>query len=74
VGKGDRVLARSDFQARRERGADSLGRAHEEHDAEEGGEDRELKPGGRDEACPISTGGGTRRVQLVRGEGRGVSN
>ena len=26
--------------------------------------------GGRDEACPVSTGGGTRRVQLVR-EGRG---
>ena len=24
-------------------------------------------------ACPISTGGGTRRVRLVRGEGRGVS-
>jgi hypothetical protein len=29
--------------------------------------------GGGDAACPISTGGGTRRVQLVRGEGRGVS-
>ena len=27
----------------------------------------------RDEACPISTGGGTRRVHLVRGEGRDVS-
>ena len=27
---------------------------------------------GRDEACPVSTGGGTRRVQLVR-EGRGGS-
>ena len=26
-----------------------------------------------DAACPISTGGGTRRVRLVRGEGRGVS-
>jgi hypothetical protein len=25
-------------------------------------------------ACPVSTGGGTRRVQLVRGEGRGVSS
>ena len=30
--------------------------------------------GGRDEACPLSTGGETRRVQLVRGEGRGVSS
>ena len=29
--------------------------------------------GGRDEACPVSTGGGTRRVRSVRGEGRGVS-
>jgi len=27
----------------------------------------------RDAACPISTGSGTRRVRLVRGEGRGVS-
>ena len=26
---------------------------------------------GRDEACPFSTGGGTRRVHLVRGRGRG---
>ena len=25
-------------------------------------------------SCPVSTGGGTRRVQLVRGEGRGVSS
>jgi hypothetical protein len=25
------------------------------------------------EACPVSTGGGTRLVQLVRGEGRGLS-
>ena len=31
------------------------------------------KYGGRDEACPVSTGGGTRRVQLVRGAGRGGS-
>ena len=29
--------------------------------------------GGRDAACPVSTGGGTRRVRSVRGEGRGVS-
>ena len=28
----------------------------------------------RDAACPIGTGWGTRRVQLARGEGRGVSN
>ena len=28
----------------------------------------------RDEACPVSTGGGTRRVRLVRGKGRGVSD
>ena len=28
----------------------------------------------RDAACPISTGRGTRRVQLVRGEGLGVSD
>jgi hypothetical protein len=27
-----------------------------------------------DEACPVSTGGGTRRVQSVREEGRGVSS
>jgi len=27
-----------------------------------------------DAACPISTGGGTRRVRLVRGVGRGVSD
>jgi hypothetical protein len=27
----------------------------------------------RDAACPISTGRGTQRVHLVRGEGRGVS-
>ena len=24
--------------------------------------------------CPVSTGGGTRRVRIVRGEGRGVSD
>jgi hypothetical protein len=30
--------------------------------------------GVRDAACPISTGRGTRRVRLVRGEGRGVSD
>ena len=30
--------------------------------------------GGWDEACPISTGGGTRRVRSVRGVGRGVSD
>jgi len=30
-------------------------------------------PRRRDEACPVGTGGGTRRVHLVRGEGRGVS-
>jgi len=29
---------------------------------------------GRDAACPISTGCGTRRVRLVRGVGRGVSD
>ena len=29
--------------------------------------------GARDAACPISTGRGTRRVRLVRVEGRGVS-
>ena len=29
--------------------------------------------GERDAACPVSTGRGTRRVRLVRGEGRGVS-
>jgi len=29
---------------------------------------------GRDETCPVSTGGGTRRVQLVREEGRDVSS
>jgi hypothetical protein len=29
---------------------------------------------GRDETCPVSTGGGTRRVQSVRGEGRDVSS
>ena len=28
---------------------------------------------GEDAACPVSTGGGTRRVRLVQGEGRGVS-
>jgi len=28
----------------------------------------------RDETCPVSTGGGTRRVQLVREEGRGASS
>jgi len=28
----------------------------------------------RDETCPVSTGGGTRRVQLVREEGRDVSS
>jgi len=28
---------------------------------------------GRDETCPVSTGGGTRRVRSVREEGRGVS-
>ena len=27
-----------------------------------------------DAACPISTGGGNRRVRLVRGVGRGVSD
>jgi len=27
-----------------------------------------------DETCPVSTGGGTRRVRLVREEGRGVSS
>ena len=27
----------------------------------------------RDKACPVSTGGGTRRVRLVREEGQGVS-
>ena len=27
----------------------------------------------RRETCPVSTGGGTRRVRLVREEGRGVS-
>ena len=32
-----------------------------------------LPPTVRDAACPISTGRGTRRVRLVRGEGRGVS-
>ena len=31
-------------------------------------------PALRDAACPISTGLGTRRVRLVRGEGRGVSD
>ena len=30
--------------------------------------------GRRVETCPVSTGGGTRRVQLVREEGRDVSN
>jgi hypothetical protein len=30
--------------------------------------------GRRDEACPVSTGGGTRRVQSVREGGRGVSS
>ena len=34
----------------------------------------ELREGGRDAVCPVCTGGGTRRVQLVRGEGRGVSD
>ena len=29
--------------------------------------------GGRDEACPATTGEGTRRVRLVRGEGRDAS-
>jgi hypothetical protein len=28
--------------------------------------------GGRDETCPVSTEGGTRRVQLVRDRGEGV--
>jgi hypothetical protein len=28
----------------------------------------------RNETCPVSTGGGTRRVRLVRKEGRGVSS
>ena len=27
--------------------------------------------GGKDETCPVSTGGRTRRVQLVQGEGGG---
>jgi hypothetical protein len=31
-------------------------------------------PGKRDETCPISTAGGTRRVRLIRQEGRDVSS
>ena len=34
---------------------------------------RHAARGGRDETCPVSTGGGTRRVPLVLGEGRDVS-
>ena len=34
---------------------------------------RRAPPNWRDVACPISTGRGTRRVRLVRGEGRGGS-
>jgi hypothetical protein len=46
------------------------------HPAQPCGEPRTLlaRPGERDETCPVSTGGGTRRIQLVRGEGRDVSS
>ena len=36
--------------------------------------DAPAAPGEMDETCPVSTGEGTRRVQLVRGEGRDVSS
>jgi hypothetical protein len=35
--------------------------------------DAPAAPGEMDETCPVSTGEGTRRVHLVRGEGRDVS-
>jgi len=46
--------------ARQERGADGGGVGEPD--------------GRRDETCPVSTEGGTRRVQLVRKEGRDVSS